>query len=115
MTKAAETSISKTDLKVILLSSLAEQGLSATEADRLSDQQVAKIWKRCGGLKLYFRKDHRGAELAEHRRRVIYMEWWTLRPTGEAMLAFLTNWNIGERRLQQIQAEGHRRKWAVVK
>ena len=113
MTRAAETSISTADLKSILLSSLAEQGLSATEADRLSDQQVTKIWKRCGGLKLYFRKDHRGRETAEHRRKVIYMEWWTHRPTGEALQAFLANWNIGERRLQQIQAEGRKRKWAV--
>jgi len=97
----------------MLLASLAEQGLSAAEADRLSDQQVAKVWKSCGGRKLYFKRERKTAEHAEHRRKVIFQEWWTHRPTGAPLQAFLDNWNIGERRLQQIQAEGRRRKWAV--
>lgn len=113
MTKAEGKTISRADLKSILLSSLAEQGLGAAEADRLSDQQVAKVWKNYGGRQPYFRKDHQGKETAEHRRKVIFMEWWTHRPTGDALQVFLTNWNIGERRLQQIQAEGRKRKWAV--
>lgn len=113
MSKTAETSIGSQDLKTLLLAGLVEHGMAAMEADRISDQQVAKIWKRYGGCKRYFRMDHRGKETSEHRRKVIYMEWWTHRPSGEALQVFLQNFNITEERLRQIQAEGRKKKWAV--
>lgn len=113
MNKAAETSIGSQDLKALLLAGLVEHGLPALEADRISDQQVSRIWKRYGGANRYFRLDRQGKETAEHRRKVIFMEWWTHRPTGDELQAFLRNFNIGERRLQQIQAEGRKKKWAV--
>lgn len=108
----AATSISAAEMKAILLAALAEQGLSAQEADRLSETQVVKLWKRWGGTKRYFKKDHRGREVQAHRRKVIYMEWWTHRPTGPDLQKFLESFNITEERLRQIQAEGRRMKWA---
>lgn len=113
MSKTAETSISSQEVKALLLSGLVEHGLSATEADRLSDQQVQKLWKRWGGCKRYFRKEHKGRENNEHRRKVIFMEWWTHRYLGEDLQRFLDNWNISEERLRQIQAEGRKKKWAA--